>query len=271
MYNISLAPKLQQKIQSKRWTFQSCYDTMVSVIEMIYNFDGLTFRILCTDIFEHTMGFYKVAARPYASLSLRTKGEAEIKIGNTHFKSFEGDVMFIPEGIPYEAKYTDGESAVVHLSECNYKNAENIRIEYSGVVNETFSELMRCADINGKKSAVYKILQILALRSEKKDADIERCASYINENYKNRDIKIEDICKAGNMSEATLRRKFHRYYGMSAKRYLIKKRMEEAVRILISGERTVKETAALCGFVDEKYFSKVIKEKYGITPKQFVK
>lgn len=237
---------------------------------MIYNFDKLSFQILNKGIYEHYCGFYKIAARPYAALSLRKSGEASFYVGGKHFKSLPGDVLFMPERVSYDVHYTDGKSIVVHLIECNYKNPENIQTLHGGMVNEAFSELLKHNDVNGEKSVIYKILQFLNQSSEMyvQDADMEKCIAYIEENYKNK-IKTENICRAGNISEATLRRKFHKYCGMSAKEYLNKIRMNKAVDMLISGEKTVKETAFLCGFADEKYFSRLIKKEYNITPKQF--
>ena len=48
--------------------------------------------------------------------------------------------------------------------------------------------------------------------------------------------------------------------------YTIKRRMGKAIRLLSKNRLSVKEIAGLCGFSDEKYFSRAFKRMYGYPP-----
>lgn len=61
---------------------------------------------------------------------------------------------------------------------------------------------------------------------------------------------------------------FKKLTGQSPKKYMIKKRLDYACRLLHS-EKMVKEVAHESGFEDELYFSRKFKERLGLSPSQF--
>ena len=63
-----------------------------------------------------------------------------------------------------------------------------------------------------------------------------------------------------------LLKQFHHFFGISPKQYLLQLRFNKAVKLLAEDSNTVSEIAELCGFGDEKYFSRVIRQKYGESP-----
>jgi transcriptional regulator GlxA family with amidase domain len=44
--------------------------------------------------------------------------------------------------------------------------------------------------------------------------------------------------------------------------------MNKALQLLVENRLSVKEISFLCGFSDEKYFSRAFREKYGYPPSQ---
>ena len=48
--------------------------------------------------------------------------------------------------------------------------------------------------------------------------------------------------------------------------YLMKLRMEHAAGLLFAGGCSVREVAAACGFTDEKYFSRAVRQYFGMPP-----
>lgn len=69
------------------------------------------------------------------------------------------------------------------------------------------------------------------------------------------------------MSEVTFRRLFREYIGASPVEYRNGLRLSRARAKLQSGEYNVSETAALCGFSNLSFFTRLYKKKYGHTPK----
>lgn len=241
---------------------------------MIYNFEKLTFQILSAGKFEHKPGRYSVAGRPYAALGYRLCGSGCFKVGDTEFVSKAGDVLFIAEGAAYEVEYSTGESAVLHLTECNYQTSENISVKNNQLIAELFLDLCNNFDIvrktNYVKSGIYNILQTVRnmTECETNDETTDKCVEYIDSNFCRNDLSVKEVCLAGNISEATLLRKFRKYREMSPKQYLIKKRLDKAVKLLLEGDKTVAEISLACGFGDPKYMSRAIKTHFGISPSE---
>ena len=63
-------------------------------------------------------------------------------------------------------------------------------------------------------------------------------------------------------------RAFLQHFGVSPKQYIIKLRMNKALQLLVENKLSVKEISFLCGFSDDKYFSRAFREKYGYPPSQ---
>jgi AraC family transcriptional regulator of arabinose operon len=94
---------------------------------------------------------------------------------------------------------------------------------------------------------------------------INAVQNYINFNYMQPDISIESIATSLNLNRSYLTRLFKRSTNMSIQYYLIKTRMEYAIRLLKSG-CSVHDTARQVGYVDPFNFSKAFKHFYGISP-----
>lgn len=239
---------------------------------MIYNFENLIFQILAIDKFKHEEGLFRSSKRPFASFSIRLNGKGFFEIGSKKIVSNPGDITFLPKNISYDVKYTGGNCIAVHLTDCNYTAVENITPKNTEAIRDIFEELLKIKDdtekTNEKKSLVYKILQVLSddTKTASCDTTIKKCVDFINKNYTDFNLSIPDICKAGNVSESTLRRLFNRHYKTSPKKYLIKIRLNKGTQLLIRGEKTVSEIAEECGFSDEKYFSRCVKKYFGVSP-----
>lgn len=64
---------------------------------------------------------------------------------------------------------------------------------------------------------------------------------------------------------------FRKFTGMTAKEYLIQRRVNLAKRLLQSGTDSIKQVAHAVGFSDEYYFMRVFKKEVGMTPKSYRK
>ena len=244
---------------------------------MIYNFDNLSFQILTVDRFFHKKGIFEVKARPYAALSFRVKGTGAFEIGNTRFISKPGDVLFLPADTPYKVEYSVGESIVVHFEHCNYFEAENACFENRSEIATRFQRLLEAWNqqhsVNQAKSIIYDILEKMAndQKTSISDTAVANCVRYMDEHFCDPKLDIEAVCGVAFISVSSLQRAFAKHFGMSPKQYLIQHRMNRALELLTENELSVKEISFVCGFTDEKYFSRAFKKKYGCSPSQFRK
>jgi len=102
-----------------------------------------------------------------------------------------------------------------------------------------------------------------------KNPEIERTLTIINSNYTNPDFHIGDALSSAAYSEAHLRKMFLSEVGMTMSKYLNYLRLEHAKRILKSDGGSILTAAELSGFADFRYFSRLFKEKHGMTPSEW--
>jgi YesN/AraC family two-component response regulator len=63
---------------------------------------------------------------------------------------------------------------------------------------------------------------------------------------------------------------FRKYTGLSFTNYLTRSRIEKAKLYLANGSTLIKDAAALTGYSDQFYFSKVFKSLTGLSPSDFI-
>lgn len=103
--------------------------------------------------------------------------------------------------------------------------------------------------------------------AQKNENYADVAADFIAANYLQH-IKIHDVAKAVGLDQRYLSRLFKAKNGCSMQEYLIRHRMEEALRLLQKGF-LVSEAAAMVGYRDPFVFSKAFKHYYGSAPKDF--
>ena len=91
---------------------------------------------------------------------------------------------------------------------------------------------------------------------------------YINEHYFE-DLSLTSLCERMKCSKSTLMKAFREKYGKSIGDAIKEVRLENATRLLIEDDASVKSIAIACGFYDQNYFTKVFKSAHGISPTQY--
>lgn len=241
---------------------------------MIYHFEELSFRILTIERFCHCPGLFEVSGRPYAALSFRASGWGHFRMANRSLVSDEGSVLFVPANTPYTVEYSVSESIVVHFECCNYTTPEVWQVENSYRLAAFFQNLLDTwrerHSVNGAKAMLFDLFDKTeaAHRSHPEHTLFSDCVRYLDENFYDSELRIEQIYSAKFISASTLQRLFLHHLGMSPKQYLTKLRLDRALSLLTEGNASVRTIAFACGFSDEKYFSRLFRKKYGCPPSQ---
>lgn len=242
---------------------------------MIYNFEELSFQILTVGRYAHRAGCFEVGPRPYAAFSFRVSGSGAFEIGGTRYVTRPGDVLFLPADTPYKVEYSVSESIVVHFVRCNYCESENISVADKSLMARRFERLLEVWEqehsVNRAKSIIYSILDSMA--SDRKtsisDTAVSDCIRYIDENFGDPALTVDEVCRIGFVSASSLQRAFLKLLGSSPKQYIIKLRMNRAIALLAEGELSIGEIAIACGFEDEKYFSRAFGKRFGCPPSEY--
>lgn len=88
--------------------------------------------------------------------------------------------------------------------------------------------------------------------------------SYLNSNL-HRQPSVAEIARFSAVSEASLKRIFDKYTGISVHKYLLRLKIKAATELLKDGE-SVSNVAFRLGFNSQSYFSKAFKRETGISP-----
>ncbi|WP_242964865.1 helix-turn-helix domain-containing protein [Scatolibacter rhodanostii] len=95
----------------------------------------------------------------------------------------------------------------------------------------------------------------------------ERISEHIQSNHAN-EISVKELARQYGISENQLYYVFQKQVGMSVGQYLSGYRLDRAKQLLKTTEMPVREVAAAVGYVDALYFSRVFRQKFGVSPSE---
>lgn len=98
---------------------------------------------------------------------------------------------------------------------------------------------------------------------------IDRIKEFIMDNL-DRHISVDELARQLYLTPNYLGQLFRQYAGTTVKNYHNQMRMDAALRLIISSEKTISEIASELGFESISYFSRRFKMSYGISPSQIL-
>ena len=223
---------------------------------------------------EHT---YHIKARPFSALALRLRGTAEFRFSDgTSLTSREGDVLYLPHGLSYDAVYTDMEVLAFHFHDNSEgATAENYTPRTPQVLRlfEEAEALWECGTPDARMEAhalFYRIAAELSreARPAPELASFLNAVAFLEQEYANPDLDIPSVCARAGLSESAFRRNFTARYGKPPIKYLTELRLGAAQKHLVATRDSVEAVALACGFRDVKYFSRVCRRYFGCTPRE---
>lgn len=99
---------------------------------------------------------------------------------------------------------------------------------------------------------------------------IRRAVAWIRDNYNAR-LRIETLCNESGMSRASLHRHFLAMTGLSPIQYQKQLRLQEARRLLLSGDRNASEVAFAVGYESASQFSREYLRQFGAPPARSIR
>ncbi|HEX6849515.1 MAG TPA: AraC family transcriptional regulator [Chitinophagaceae bacterium] len=84
-------------------------------------------------------------------------------------------------------------------------------------------------------------------------------------------LQLHEYARICHRSLSTFKRDFNESYGMSPGKWLLKKRMDAAARLLVNTEKPVADVVIESGFKNLAHFDRVFKEHFGSSPLQYRK
>lgn len=151
---------------------------------------------------------------------------------------------------------------------------------YAYIFKEMINELQTCRTGFAELLAMY-LRQIFLLvqrtRQEQKPSvstyiqeEMEYARRYFNEHY-NEPISIQDYAESRNMSVCYFQRNFKQIVSHTPMQYLLTIRVNNAASLLETTDYSVAEIAAIVGYEDPLYFSRLFRKLKGMSPSEYRK
>lgn len=197
-----------------------------------------------------------------------------ITMNNRTYAVESGDIALVPPGTS-GAHARIGEDLHFDFYTFDLPAKEGLRLAIP-VINRQMQEylpnLRRASNrvFDTKSAAVAFIWNLLW--NIAKPASLYRSneALYLAEDYirRNLDAKFsaQDVSDAAEVSPRTLLKLFRAEHGITLQEYILQKRVQEATRLLLRTEMSIKEIASCVGIHDAQYFNKIIRSMTGMAP-----
>lgn len=145
---------------------------------------------------------------------------------------------------------------------------------YEGLIPFWQDNLLRADEENSDLLSESVLLYTLSrIRSARKPEDdlVVFVLEYLDEHFMESGLTLSEVAEVAGYHEKYLSYTFKKRFGMGFSKYLRVLRMKYAVALLENGVTSVKNLAALSGFSDPLYFSRVFTETMGVSPSQYRK
>ncbi len=223
-----------------------------------------------------------IVSRENCGISVVLEGELVYKHNGREYISDNSHILIYPLGQSYSWRCTRSAKLFVINFNCDVSYAptdflsvsvsnndvvfEQCKILHNYFVSGIHSNYTYCM------SVIYKILSMVDYN---KKFDIPEILfnpiSYIENNYKNPRLTVEEVAKNANISEIYLRKLFAKHCGISPMQYIKQLRLEKAKLMLSSNEKSIEQIAADVGYSCIYVFSRAFKQCVGVSPNKYRK
>ena len=153
-------------------------------------------------------------------------------------------------------------------------------LEYPRIFKQMIQELQRC-QAHYPDLLTLLLLELL-IRIERQigrehrpkdaylNAEMELAIQHFSDHYSD-EINIEEYALSRGMSVSWFIRNFKQYAGTTPMQYLVERRMANAQVLLETTSYNISEIAALVGYDNPLYFSRIFRKQKGMSPSEYRK
>ncbi len=204
---------------------------------------------------------------------------------NNFYCEAETPFVFLPKGIPYEVHPIENSTVlVVNFDALNavapntgfsatYQNNSRIKDCMYSMMNAHTGQRL------GSKAELFSLLYKTVFWIQKNDAQsyvpagrinkLEPALAYIDEHFLDPEIRVSELVTLCGISEKYFTTLFTFFYKVSAKQYILNKKLEHAKTCLSLTGDSITEISEKCGFSSLYYFSKLFRHRVGMTPTEY--
>ncbi len=270
--------------------------------EIVEYYDGFPIKA-----FIHSVEGFKTHWHNVIEILLVLEGEVNIGVGDKEYTLNENDLILINRNQVHNISRTKSDNTLLAL-QIDPSMFSNYCPEFSKMIFNCKSFIYDLQEQNAfdiirhymakvvweynKKKQGYQLIiasQVYLLAAhlvnnfasgivgeeekeinDKNLARLQRILIHINENLENK-ITLKDIAETEHLSYYYLSRLIKENLGMSFQDYLNILRLNKAVRLLLSSNKTITEISYESGFANTKLFNKLFKETFYCSPSEYKK
>lgn len=152
----------------------------------------------------------------------------------------------------------------IHLYQKNIENS-SVCLELCNNISTLINESKSFSTIKSYIIAEFK--RIYDINHENNTSTMSKAINYISQNYST--IQgISDVADNVNLNTDFFSKLFKETIGISFNSYLNNYKLEQAYKLILTTNEKLSDISRKVGFSSLSYFSKVFKNKYGISPKK---
>ena len=211
-------------------------------------------------------------------------GVGTVRIKEEEFEVCEGDIFILPPFTPHEySPKTDPWNTMwITYNGAVAKGSFpfSADIKHGNDFEDFYKKISRGktqSDWRRKSSAaLYELLLCLLERegiskydTATREPDVSTAVQYIAEHY-HETVELSSLAELAGLSEGHFCRVFKKYTHMRPVEYITNLRIERAKDLLLElPPKAIAEIATGVGYTSAAYFSKIFKEKTGVTPEEY--
>ena len=202
------------------------------------------------------------------------------------FTAHKGDVVYLPHDSCY-TMYIEKKDYTFIFTDFEFladkkRLAALFTFENSQNIEALFTRLLNCYRSNDYSipdcmSGLYAIYSAILKNSKQnylgksKENEIENAKRFIDENFANPSLSLEDLAKSVGISDVYFRRLFKAKYKTTPSQYLLSVRLQNAKMLMKYSFVSVDDCALQNGFSSSQYFCRIFKREFGISPGKYKK
>lgn len=241
---------------------------------------------------------YASAPRKNHVLHFVLEGKGVFTTSGRKWELSKGDIFYIPPGT--EAEYTADQEEPwtyawigyngVRADECSALSGFSAEepVRPTGMIDEVYTQIdgilqTQTSQISSelrRVSLLFELFSILVRENEQlaesgkksqEEPDFVKLAmTYISQNF-DKNIRIHELALHLGVSRSYLSSCFKKSVGCSPQSYILSIRMEHAASLLRTTTLPVNIISGAVGYQDQLAFSKIFKQVYGISPRDYRK
>ena len=225
--------------------------------------------------------------RPSHALVFKNRGQTRYTFDHGTMLLGAGELLFLPKGCCYtvEALGAPGYEYSLINFQAEIEDPKPMLFSVSDKVNtDQICAQLRALQVISSQADRYRLQSLFYMllscicdvqsSAHPRDQQLRRLSpalDYLKQHTFSTDLRIGQLHRLCDMSDTYFRELFVSAFGMTPKKFVLHRRLEFAKTLLENGEYdSIAQAAALSGFDDPLYFSKVFKKQFGCAPSAYI-